>query len=145
MHKRTLLATTIMFGGFFLTGDTAHAQKKDVLVTQKFSGSVANEKLRKDAPDVITDAADLAKVWKAWKIEGNPPKIDFDKMMVVAAYGGGSRLNLASVKLDEKGNLEVLAMATLDLAEGFRFILAVVSNDGVKTVNGKKIPEKAKK
>src|SRR5262245_26899242 len=123
-----------------LANPTAWAQKKKLDVGKVASGSVADEELRKDAPEVITSAKGLAKVWNLWKIEGKMPKIDFDKVLVVAVYGAGSKLNLAGATLDEKGNLQVLGMGTLDLAPGFRYALGTVSKEGVKTVNGKKLP-----
>jgi hypothetical protein len=123
-----------------LANTSALAQKKKLEVTKLASGSVADEELRKDAPEVITSAKGLAKVWHAWKIEGKMPKIDFNKVLVVAVYGAGSRLNLAGATLDEKGNLQVLGMGTLDLAPGFRYVLGTVSKEGIKTVNGKNLP-----
>jgi hypothetical protein len=116
----------------------AQAQKKDLSIITKWNGSVEDEKVQK--PEFITNAKDLEKVWKAFKAEGKVPFVDFNKMLVVAVYSSGSRLNLAGAKLDDKGNLEVLGFGTLDLRPGFRYVLAVVSNEGVKSVNGKKLP-----
>jgi hypothetical protein len=50
----------------------------------------------------------------------------------------GSRLSL-SAQLDEKGNLQVLGVATRDFRSGFRYVLATVSREGVKSVNGKEL------
>jgi hypothetical protein len=52
----------------------------------------------------------------------------------------GSKLRL-SATLDDKGNLEVLGMATSDLRPGFRYVIATVSREGIKTVNGKMLPK----
>src|SRR2546428_7849376 len=113
-------ASALVIGA--LANPCAFAQKK-MDVAKLASGSVANEELRKDAPEVITSAKGLAKVWNAWRIEGKMPKVDFDKVLVVAVYSAGSKLNLAGATLDEKGNLQVLGMGTLDLAPGFRYVL----------------------
>lgn len=122
----------------FTAGD-AQAQKKKVEVKMKWSGSVDDEKAMK--PNAITNAKDLEAVWKAWKITGDVPKVDFAKEIVVATYSVGSKLNLGGANLDEKGNLEVLGFGTRDIRPGFRYVLATVSNDGVKTVNGKELPK----
>jgi hypothetical protein len=42
--------------------------------------------------------------------------------------------------LDDKGNLSLLSMATLDLRPGFRYVIATVSREGVKTIEGKPLP-----
>jgi len=115
------------------------AQKKKVDVKMKWSGSVEDEKAMK--PEFIVNAKDLEAVWKAWKIEGEMPKVDFTKELVVAVYSVGSKLNLAGANLDDKGNLSVLGFGTRDIRSGFRYVLATVSNDGVKSVNGKALPK----
>jgi hypothetical protein len=118
--------------------EAAEAQKKNVEISKKFDGSVGDEKAMK--PDVITSARELEAIWKTWKIPGEMPKVDFKKDMVVAVYSVGSKLNMAGAKLDDKGNLEVLGFGTRDIRPGFRYVLGIVSRDGVKTVNGKALP-----
>jgi hypothetical protein len=105
----------------------------------KWNGSVEDEKALK--PDVITSAKGLAAVWKAWKAAGETPKVDFDKNIVVAVYSVGSKLNIAGANRDDKGNLDVLGFGTRDIQPGFRYVLGIVSKDGVKTVNGKALPK----
>jgi hypothetical protein len=117
----------------------AAAQKKKVAVVKKWSGSVEDEKGTK--PEVITSAKGLEAVWKAWKVAGETPKVDFAKEIVVAVYSVGSKLNLAGATLDEKGNLVVLGFGTRDIRPGFRYVLGTVSREGVKTVNGKALPK----
>lgn len=117
----------------------AAAQKKKVDITKKWSGSVEDEKAIK--PECITSAKGLEAVWKAWKIPGDVPKVDFTKDIVVAVYSVGSKLNLAGATLDDKGNLTVLGFGTRDIRAGFRYVLGVVSREGVKTVNMKELPK----
>lgn len=123
-----------------LAAADARAEKKKVLIVQTWSGSVEDEELRKDAPLAITSAKKFEELWKAWKAEGATPKVDFTKFLIVTAYTSGSRLNITNVTLNDDGNLEAVAISTRDLRPGFRYQLAVVSNDGVKTNNGKKLP-----
>jgi hypothetical protein len=118
----------------------ARAEKKAVKLEKEWKGSVDDEALAKDAPAVIVDAKTLEKLWKAWKIEGNVPAVDFKKELVIITTTSGSKLRL-SATLDDKGNLEVLGMATRDLRPGFRYVIATVSREGIKTVNAKKLPK----
>jgi len=118
----------------------AHAQPKDVKFTNTWKGSVEDANLQKGAPEVITSAKGLEKLWKDWNIADKMPKIDFAKEIVVLGTTSGSLLNL-SARLDDKGNLQVLGMATLDLRPGFRYVIATVPSEGVKTVNKKNLPK----
>jgi hypothetical protein len=131
----------MMLAGFACSAvvPQAMAQKKKVEITKKWSGSVDDEKAPK--PEFITSAKEFAAIWKAWKIEGDVPKVDFAKDLVVAIYSVGSKLDLAGASLDDNGNLTVLGFGTRDIRPGFRYVLGVVSRDGVKTVNKKKLPK----
>jgi len=115
------------------------ADKKPIKPTMTWMGSVEDEKLLKDMPLVITNAKDLEKVWKAWMIKGDVPKVDFGKEIAVIATTVGSRLN-TSYALDGD-NLQVLGMATSDLRPGFRYVIATVPREGVKKVDGKDLPK----
>jgi hypothetical protein len=124
---------------FAVVAPQATAQEKKVEVTKQWSGSVENEKAVK--PECITSAKGLEAVWRAWQLEGDVPKVDFTKDIVVAVYSEGSRLNLAGATLDDSGNLTVLGSGTRDIRPGFRYVLGVVSRKGVKTVNKKDLPK----
>ena len=124
---------------FAVAAPQASAQKKKVEIGQKWSGSVDDEKLAK--PECITSAKGLEAVWKSWKIDGDVPKVDFTKDLVVAVYSVGSKLNMAGANLDDNGNLDVLGFGTRDIRPGFRYVLGVVSRAGVKTVNKKDLPK----
>jgi hypothetical protein len=119
----------------------ALAQKKKIDVSMIASGSVDDEKLLKDAPKAIISAKGLEKVWKAWGIKDDMPKVDFDKLIVVGTYSSGSRLKVSGAFLDDKGNLEVLGFGTADLRPGFRFVLGTVPKEGVKTVGKQELPK----
>src|SRR5262249_52640958 len=115
-----------LLAGFSLTVVALPATaQKQLKVAKQWSGSVEDEKAPK--PEVITSAKGLEAVWKAWKVEGDVPTVDFSKDLVVGVYTVGSRLNLAGARLDDQGNLEVLGIATRDLRPGFRYVLGVVS------------------
>jgi hypothetical protein len=123
-----------------LLPNEGRAESKPVKITMEWKGSVADATLMKGAPDVIASTEALDKLWKDWKLEGKPPKVDFSKEIVLVGTTVGSRLNL-SAKLDDKGDLQVLGLATSDLGQGFRYVLASVPREGIKTVNKKELPK----
>jgi hypothetical protein len=131
-----------VLAGFAVAAVAPHAaaQKRKVEITKKWSGSVEDEKAIK--PECLTSAKGLEAVWKAWKIEGDVPKVDFTKNIVVAVYSVGSKLIMAGASLDDNGNLTVLGLGTRDFRPGFRYVLGVVRREGVKTVNKKDLPKK---
>jgi len=131
-----LIASIILMAAF---PKRAPAQAKMVEVMKTWTGSVDDDKA--DKPECIITAKKLEEVWKTWKVAGEVPKIDFTKDMVVAVYSSGSKLSIASARLDDKGNLEVLGLGTRDFRPGFRYVLAVVSKEGVKTINKKALPK----
>jgi hypothetical protein len=59
----------------------ARAEKKAVKLDKEWTGSVEDEALAKDTPAVIGDAKALERLWKAWKIEGKVPDVDFKKQL----------------------------------------------------------------
>jgi hypothetical protein len=136
---RSLLCAVLAGFAFAAVAPHAAAQKKKVEISKKWSGSVEDEKAIK--PDAITSARGLEAVWKAWKIEGDVPKVDFTKDLVVAVYSVGSKLNMGGATLDDNGDLTVLGFGTRDIRPGFRYVLGVVSREGVKTVNKKELPK----
>jgi hypothetical protein len=123
-----------------LLAPAVQAEKTKVKAVKEWTGSVDDEKLAKEAPNCITNAKQLAKLWKTWKIQGKAPKVNFKKELVVVITVSGSKVNL-SANLDEKGNLQVLGFGTRDLVPGFRYVIATVPRKGVITVNGKELPK----
>jgi len=117
------------------------SRAKPVKPVKQWSGSVDDLSLMKTAPEFILSAKELEELWRAWKVAGPVPQVDFAKHLVVVDTTRGSRLRLGAT-LDGKGNLQVLSMATRDLRPGFRYVIAVVSRAGVKSVNGKDLVAK---
>jgi hypothetical protein len=118
-------------------------EKKTVKLVKEWKGAVADANLAKDAPKYVADPKSLEKLWKKWDLGDKVPEVDFKKEIVLISTTSGSRLTL-SAKLDDKGNLEAVGMATRDFADGFRYVIATVSRKGVKTVNGKEVKDAEK-
>ena len=106
-----------------------------------FTGSVADEAKADDMPVLLTDVFSLRDLWKAWGIADKMPVVDFGKQLVVQTTSRGGVLTMR-LTLDDAGNLRVQGESTKDLRPGFRYVVAVVSRDGVKTVNGVPVPLK---
>src|SRR5262245_52121933 len=139
-----LLSYLACVGGLALVALLAaevRAEKKAVKFTNEWKGAVADEDKQKGSPEVITSAKALEKLWKDWKIEDKMPKVDFDKEIVVLGTTRGSKINLSAKLDDENGDLQVVGLATRDLVPGFRYVLATVPREGVKTVNKKELPK----
>jgi hypothetical protein len=102
-------------------------------------GSIAEVALQKNCPEFIADAVSMNELWQSWKIKGKVPEIDFSKQIVLVSTTVGSVMNL-TVTLDEKGDMKTIGMSSMDFGEGFRYLMQIVSREGVKTVNGKTLP-----
>ena len=123
-----------------LAAPAALAENKPVKPVKQWNGSVEDVALLKGAPTVVTSAKGFEGLWKAWKVEGKPPEVDFSKQLVVVTTTRGSRLQ-PRVAIDDNGDLRVAALSTKDLRPGFRYVIATVPREGVKTVNGKPLPK----
>ena len=134
-----LVGLVAMAAVVLFTSDTL-AQKNAVKPIKEWTGSLEDEKLAKGAPECITSAKGLEKLWKAWKLPDKAPEVNFTKEIVILTTTGGSKLKLFAT-LDEKGNLRVGGLGTSDLRPGFRYVIATVSKEGVKMVNGKELPK----
>jgi putative lipoprotein len=140
-----LMLIAVAAAHYSFTTSFVTAADQVIMPSSSWNGSVADEKLLDKPVTVVATAEAWQELWKWWKLEGETPAVDFAKNLVVVQTTRGSRLNL-TVKLDDKGDLKVFALATRDLRPGFRYSLGVVSREGVKTVNGVELPkEEAKK
>ena len=117
------------------------AERQPVTPVKEWSGSIDDPTVTGAAPEVILSAHEFEALWLAWKLPGPVPEVDFSSNLVAVQTTVGSRLRLSAV-LEDKGNLMVLSLATRDLRPGFRYVIAVLSRTGVKTVNGKKLQNK---
>lgn len=137
-YPRIILLILAVFLALALPLQAGPPERKPVKPVKQWSGSVDDLSLIKRAPEFILSAQELKELWEAWKVASPVPQVDFAKNFVVVSITRGSILRFGAT-LDRKGNLQVMGMATKDLRPGFRYVIAVVSREGVKTVNGKKL------
>lgn len=117
------------------------AENVPVKPTKTIKGDVEDAGLLKDAPrdGVIASKAGLEKLWKSWGIKEEMPTVDFSKELIVVQTTRGSSMSTTMTNND--GNLQIRTITTKDLRPGFRYVIMVIKNDGVKTVNGKELPK----
>ncbi|VTR97381.1 Uncharacterized protein OS=Pirellula staleyi (strain ATCC 27377 / DSM 6068 / ICPB 4128) GN=Psta_1268 PE=4 SV=1 [Gemmata massiliana] len=108
--------------------------------TVELAGDIKDEALQKEAPadGVIISEKGWEKLVKAWGIK-DAPKVDFTKELLVVGTWRGSTFNITPTVKD--GDLTVSAFGTKDLREGFRWKIASVKCDGIKSVKGKELPK----
>jgi predicted small integral membrane protein len=144
LFRPMFLMSLTMIMAVILPLQTLALDKEPVKPLQQWSGSVDDLSLRQAAPEVILTKSGLKNLWQVWKVPGPVPPVNFSRNLVVVQTTRGSRLRLAAT-LDGHGNLQVLGLATRDLRPGFRYVIAVLSQKGVKTINGKKLMGEAGK
>jgi len=120
------------------------AERQPVTPVKEWSGSIDDPTIVSAAPEVIFSAKEFEALWLAWKLPSPVPEVEFSLNLVAVQTTEGSRLRLSAM-LEGNGNLMVLGLATRDLHPGFRYVLAVLSRTGVKTVNGKELQNKGGK
>jgi hypothetical protein len=115
------------------------ADAKELAPVQKWEGSVDAGEPPKGIPAAIVNAVDFAAIWKQCGRAEALPALDWTKHFAVCQTTSGSRLNLGA-RLDAGGDAKVAGIATRDFRAGFRYVIAVYPRDGVKSVNGTKLP-----
>jgi hypothetical protein len=132
----------IGFALLVLLAPAAVSAPVPVKPVKEFRGSNPNAKLAGQAPKgyVIASKATLEKLWKAWGLKEEMPNVDFTKELVLVATTVGSRLQI-NAQFGDDGDLRVNVVGTADFGEGFRYQIAVIKSEGVKTINGKPLPK----
>lgn len=135
-YRKLLVIVLALLPAAALPLQAGPVKGKPIKPLKQWSGLVDDLSLLKVAPEVILSAQELENLWTAWQVPSPKPEVDFAKELVLVVTARGSRLRFGAT-LDGQGNLQVGGLATRDLHPGFRYVIAVVSRDGVKTINGK--------
>jgi hypothetical protein len=139
-YRRLAVIVTALLLASALSLQASPPKGKPIKPLKQWNGSVDDLSLMKAAPEVILSAKELEDLWQVWKVPGPVPHVDFAKRLVLVLTTRGSILRFAAT-LDDKRNLQVGGLATRDLRPGFRYVIAVVSRGGIKTINGKELAE----
>ncbi len=123
------------------TAVRAEDENKKVPILQKWSGMHKDEKLQKESPATgyVTNARSFAKLWMAWRGDEKVPEVNFKDEIVVVGTAAGPNDVTVIPQLDQKGNLAILARASLVEGSGFGYQLVVIKRAGIKTIKGKEI------
>jgi hypothetical protein len=105
------------------------------------SGVVQDESLRALAPKAgfIVEPQEFKKLSDAWGVKGLT--VDFATQFVIVETADGPNRVGINATLEDDGNLKVVGMSTLMAGKGFGYGMMAYGRKGVKTVNGKPLPE----
>jgi hypothetical protein len=139
MIRCMTLAAAFAFVSLAAIAQDKKDQKK---ATVDLFASLDDRELQKAMPatGVVASQKTWEKLAKDWSIK-DPPKVDFSKEFLFVTTSVGSRINIGTGKLDDKGNMTIAAISTRDLRDGFRYAIKSFSREGVKSVNGKELPK----
>ncbi len=98
-----------------------------------FTGRVKDLSLQKGTPTIITTPEQLAGLWQKWAIADKMPEVDFGTQLVIVSI---TNMYGPQYTLDAKGDLKVQFTLFLRNTSGFRYVISVISNAGVKSVDG---------
>jgi hypothetical protein len=103
-----------------------------------WTGVARNGSLRSVVPKAgcITDADTWTLVWETWRPDQRVPEVDFEKEIVLVRTVSGPNRTAGKPTKDDEGNVTFRAISTLRGGPGFGYILAKISAEGVKTING---------
>src|SRR5262249_10230736 len=137
----------VAVGLALVLASVAFAEDKKVRVEQEWKGgsnAKADDGLWKKAPEggALAGPKALEKLWKAWNVSKEVPKIDLEKeLLLVFAGPGPNIITISDLVLNDKGDLKFNAAITERDGPGFVYKIIKVKRDGIKTVNGKAIPK----
>jgi hypothetical protein len=116
------------------------ADEKIPIMPDSWSGLVRNVALRDIAPakGYVADENTWQNLWEKWHDDqSEPPKIDFNKEIVLVATSIGPNRMFAKPRLNEEGALLFAPAATLLAGPGFGYLLARIPIEGIKSINQK--------
>jgi len=107
-----------------------------VKLLQQWKGRIS---LDKSAPTMayLADAAAIKALWQDWEIKGSPPKINFQKELLLVAAVRSGLVICHPPLLDDRGDLKTQIVATPD-APAFRsYVLYLIPRAGIRSIDGK--------
>jgi len=104
-----------------------------------WTGVIRDDSLRGLAPKqgYAADQETWAKVWTAWRPNQELPKLDFPQEIVLIATVPGPNRTMGKPTKDDEGNVKFRVASTKMGGPGFGYLMAKISTEGVKTINGK--------
>jgi hypothetical protein len=141
MRFCTFLLAAGLIALFILFDVGAAHDKKVVKPVQRWANKINDNDAKKFLPrnGVIIDGKNFEELWKAWRKDEKVPGVDFTRQIVLVHTASGPNVPLANYSLDGDGNLRANTKSTLLSGPGFGYSIEVLSKEGVKMYQGKKI------
>ena len=136
----TCFIVSIVLSGAFSNVIPRKEDKKEVPILVSWGGEVKME-LREKPPKTIyiKDSDAWEALWKAWRPTEQIPPVNFDKAVVLVVAGENPNYVGVTPVVDVDGDLTMSTRYTLigyiNPSE-FRYLFALVSRAGVKSING---------
>ena len=128
---RVAIGTTLILAAV----QTAPAVQNGII--QQWSGRIGRSlQLQAPTKGYITNSGELAALWQAWAIKGDMPTIDFTKMIVVVNTSRSSVFKVASIQVDDAGEMKTVLIATPDFRPDFAYVITLTERRGAKTLHG---------
>jgi hypothetical protein len=147
MRAQYFFAATVVTLLIALAPRVAFAQGQTIKPSKNLiSGIVDGEEVEKLRPPngFITKKEDFDKLWKAWLLDENVPKVDFTSDLVVVATSREGPIKEV-VLIDEKqaGDMKIkVELERKGKGTALQVLIAVFPRAGIKTINGKAIADK---
>lgn len=114
------------------------ARPGNLVILQEWRGRV--DDTPSTLPAYAADQKTLARVWAMLRIPEKMPSIDFRERLALVVAVRSSLVQMRP-QLDDAGNLSRNVVATPDQPAFKSYVVALVSRDGVKTVDGQAVSE----
>ncbi len=134
-YRKPLIAAVI---AFCFAGTVLFTCAADLEIKEQWSGIIREDALKAQLPVAVRTKEKWEKLWKLLKRTEALPAVDFEKeLIVVSSVSGPNRGRVGKLTLDDKGNVDVVAMSTRMGGPGFGYVLLRMARDGIKSVDGK--------
>lgn len=130
MRKASIVAVVSVLAGV----SVASAAPTSVRTLQTWTGHMPVD-VQPLLQSSVAAGEDWKRVWTTCQLKGAPPKVDFDKRLVLVAVRRSSGVKFVDLKLDN-GNLLTNIAVTPDQPNRMTCEFALVDRAGVTSVNG---------
>ncbi len=134
----TLITTLLLVLCMFSNSTSADDELK-LKQLRQWHGKFRSNDLRKFAPanNAIRDEMEWEAIWNKWRPNEPLPKVDFEKRMIaVATVNGPNDMNAHRLKLEDDGDLKIIAASTRMGGPGFGFLFVEVDRMGITSIHG---------
>jgi len=130
-----------LVGLLCLSASLAQAEGRTIKPLKEWRGRMARFLVAPEpARGYLASQAELAKLWQEWQIPGECPQVDFKTNLVLVRTCNCSIITIAP-RLNDQGDLQILATNTKDLRDDTAYVLALIPRQGIHTVAGQPLKD----